>query len=130
MKKIDISEIDYSLPYDGYYWYSNKQKPEIIIGNSFTKDIFTSLHAGIALIFQKFIILPAITIIVLQFIDLPAAVKSVILIESFMPAAVYSVVASIIYDLDSKLASRLFVLNTVFFIIAVLPLMMVFREYI
>ena len=43
MKKIDISEIDYSLTYEGYIWYSNKQKPEIIKGNLFTKAIFTSL---------------------------------------------------------------------------------------
>ncbi len=43
MKKIEISEIDYSLPYDGYYWYSNKQKPEIIKGKTLTKEIFTSL---------------------------------------------------------------------------------------
>ena len=43
MKKINISEIDYSLAYDGYFWYSNKQKPEIIKEKTFTKEIFTSL---------------------------------------------------------------------------------------
>ena len=43
MKKIDINEIDYSLTYEGYLWYSNQTKPKIVIGNLIAKEIFTKL---------------------------------------------------------------------------------------
>jgi CRISPR type III-associated protein (TIGR04423 family) len=43
MTKIDIDKIDYSLKFDGYYWYSNKKKPEIILRTFISKEIFTSL---------------------------------------------------------------------------------------
>ncbi len=30
MTKIDIQKIDYSILYEGYYWYSDATKPTII----------------------------------------------------------------------------------------------------
>lgn len=43
MKKISINEIDYSLQYEGYYWYSNDPKPVIVKGETINKDIFKQL---------------------------------------------------------------------------------------
>lgn len=39
MKRISIDELNFDLAYEGYYWYSNKSKPEI--ADKLTKDIFT-----------------------------------------------------------------------------------------
>ena len=41
-----------------------------------------------------------------------------------MPVAIYSVISSILFDLDSGLASGMFVLNTLFFLFLVLPFIM------
>lgn len=43
MKKIDISDIPFKLLYEGYYWYSNKSKPEILNNQPFSLDKFSSL---------------------------------------------------------------------------------------
>jgi CRISPR type III-associated protein (TIGR04423 family) len=43
MKKIDINDINFDLKYEGYYWYSNQQKPELVLNQTITKDIFTIL---------------------------------------------------------------------------------------
>lgn len=78
----------------------------------------------------KFLILPLITFFILRTTGLDSVVKTIILIQSFMPAAIYSVVSSILFDLDSKLASTLFVVNTIVFLILVLPVLFFFREII
>jgi len=75
----------------------------------------------------KFLVLPLITFFVLRFFNLEPGVKTVIMLESFMPAAVYSVVASILFDLDSRLASSVFVINTIVFLVLVLPALFFFR---
>jgi predicted permease len=46
------------------------------------------------------------------------------MIQSIMPVAVYSVVSSILFELDSRLASGMFVVNTALFLVLVLPLLM------
>ena len=43
MKKVDINDINFDLEYEGYYWYSNQQKPELVLNQKITKDIFTKL---------------------------------------------------------------------------------------
>ena len=43
MKKISLEDIDYTLQYEGYYWYSNKQRPELVNQSIITKDIFKKL---------------------------------------------------------------------------------------
>jgi predicted permease len=78
----------------------------------------------------KFLILPIITIFILGLTHLDPGVKTIIIVQSFMPAAVYSVVSSILFDLDSRLASSLFVINTVIFLILVLPILFLYREII
>lgn len=75
----------------------------------------------------KFIMLPAITWIVLLWLPLDRDVARVIQIQSFMPAAIYSVVTSVLFDLDARLASSLFVINTVLFMVAALPFLFLLR---
>ncbi len=75
----------------------------------------------------KFLIIPVITSIVLQIVDLDRDIEKIILIQSFMPAAVYSVMTSILFDLDTELSSSIFIINTIMFIILVLPLLFMFN---
>jgi predicted permease len=70
----------------------------------------------------KFLALPALTFLALLAVPLDPDVKSVIRIQSFMPAAIYSVVTSVLFDLDTRLASSLFVVNSIVFMLVVLPL--------
>ncbi len=79
---------------------------------------------------SKFIIMPVIVFIALKFLDIDSSLKAVIFIQSFMPAAIYSVISSILFDLDSKLASGLFVVNTIIFILIVLPVMLLMKDVI
>ncbi len=75
----------------------------------------------------KFIMLPAGTWLVLQTLSLDREVARVIQIQSFMPAAIYSVVTSVLFDLDARLASSLFVVNTVLFLATALPFLFLLR---
>jgi len=75
----------------------------------------------------RFLMIPALALILLGLIPLDADIETVILIEAFMPAAVYSVMASVLFDLDTKRASSLFVFNTIVFLGVVLPLMLLFK---
>ena len=43
MKKIEINDINFDLEYEGYYWYSNEPKPEIVLNQKVSKDIFKIL---------------------------------------------------------------------------------------
>ncbi|MBU0993787.1 MAG: hypothetical protein KJ737_14935 [Proteobacteria bacterium] len=81
---------------------------------------FKKEHVMLAV--EKFIFIPCVVFLFLCISALSQDVKQVIMIQSFMPAAIYSVVTSIIFDLDSRLASSLFVLNSLVFILIVLPI--------
>lgn len=69
----------------------------------------------------KFIIVPAVATGILSVVPIEQGMKAVILLQSCMPAAVYSVVTSVLFGLDASLASSLFVVNTAVFICGVLP---------
>jgi predicted permease len=86
---------------------------------------FLPAHAVLAII--KFMIVPLIAIGVAFILPIGEKVRAVIIIQSFMPAAIYSVVTSILFKLDSRMASSLFVFNTVLFLFVVLPLLFTFR---
>jgi hypothetical protein len=75
----------------------------------------------------KFLIVPLTTFIILRFINPDQTVMAVIMIQAFMPAAVFSVVTSVLFNLDTKMASSLFVLNTVIFLLIILPAMFICR---
>ncbi len=92
------------------------------------KEIAPFRREHLALGAMKFILIPALTWLLLLVLPLDGDMKSVIRIQSFMPAAIYSVITSVLFDLDSPLASSLFVVNTMFFIIIVVPAMALTRQ--
>jgi len=78
----------------------------------------------------KFIMLPLITLVIVNLFSLDHDIKTVILLESCMPAAIYSVVSAVLFDLDPEAASSMFVVNTLAFIMLVLPLLFVLMPWI
>jgi len=78
---------------------------------------------------QKFIILPAAAFFILHLTHLSPEIKMVIKLESFMPAAIYSVITAIIFDLNARHASSLFVVNSLLFIFIVFPLLFFGRGF-
>lgn len=77
----------------------------------------------------RFIMLPLLTGAVLWWLNLDREIKGVILLQSFMPAAIYSVVVSVLFRMDDGLASGLFVVSTVIFMGLILPAMFILRPW-
>ncbi len=74
----------------------------------------------------KFIVVPFITFIVLWLIPsqfMSMFDKKIVLIMSFMPGAVYSIVSSIIFNLNTRFTVQIFVLSTLFFLGMILPIL-------
>lgn len=93
-------------------------------GMNFITESFSSyLKENLMLCFIKFLAVPVAVASILTFIELGHRIESVILIQSFMPAAIYSVLTSVLFNLDTKLSTNLFVVNTLVFLILVLPLL-------
>lgn len=80
-----------------------------------------TINENIILTILKFIIIPVIIYFMLLIFDIPLNYKIVIFVQSLMPAAVYSVVTSVLYNLNTKFAGVLFIVNTLLFLIIVLP---------
>ncbi|MFY9399695.1 MAG: AEC family transporter [Desulfomonilia bacterium] len=98
------------------------------LGMSFAPSkVFCFLRENLALAFIKFAAVPGITIGILSIASLDEQVSAVITLQSFMPAAIYSVVASVLFTLDEEMASNLFVVNTLLFLVIILPLLFVFK---
>jgi len=91
-------------------------------------DVRALRREGITLAAVKFAAVPGITILLLAFIPAGAEVKAVIVLQSFMPAAIYSVVSAVLFNLDTKMASGLFVVNTVIFLVVVLPVLILIKK--
>ncbi len=89
---------------------------------------FASGRENAALATVKFLLVPAVTLLVLRIMHLDTAVETVILLEACMPAAIYSVVASVLFDLDGALASNMFVWNTLLFLTGVMPVLFYSRD--
>jgi len=85
------------------------------------RGLFLTENCLLAVI--KFMLVPAAAFILTRILPLDPVSLKVIQIEAFMPAATYSVVTSVIFNLDARLASGLFVLNTAAFLVLVLPLL-------
>ena len=83
-------------------------------------------HAALAAV--RFLVVPALACLLLLVLPMGGDIKAVIRIQAFMPAAIYSVVTSVLFDLDSRLASSLFVVNTLLFILIVAPAMVLLRQ--
>lgn len=89
-------------------------------------DLTSFIHELAAISLTKFIMIPFLTFLILQFIDFDRSIELVILLQSFAPSAIYSVISSILFDLDSRMTSGIFVMNSLLFLFVVMPLLMVF----
>jgi predicted permease len=89
---------------------------------------FRSGRENLALCLIKFLIIPFLTFFILNIMNPDPSVATVIFIQSFMPVAIYSVVASVLFDLDPGFSSNLFVWNTIIFLTCILPVLFVFRN--
>jgi predicted permease len=67
------------------------------------------------------IVAAGLVLVTLAFFELSQFIINVILIESVMPVAVTMVAAANMFRLDTKVASTLFVINTLMFLAFVLP---------
>jgi len=54
---------------------------------------------------------------------LPLLARQVVIVQSFMPTAIYAVVIANLFHLNARLAGRLFMVNTVLFLAIVLPVL-------
>ena len=86
-----------------------------------SKDI-SYKKSHLVLIIIKFVLSPLIALALTRILPLNTTMQSVVIIESFMPVAILAVVVAIIFDLDTRMASNLFVWNTILFLIFVFPL--------
>jgi len=122
LKKCHINRISIDMPIDclllisiSIYYFS--------LGLTYTikqQKSYQRPHA--ILIFIKFIISPLAALILIWVLPLNSLMKSVVMIQSFMPVAILSVVVSIIFDLDTRMSSHLFVWNTILFLLIIFPL--------
>ncbi len=81
----------------------------------------------------KFVISPLIAIILLgiiqyMFFDIPDLARKVIIIESLTPTAIFTVIIATLFNLRPRLAGILFVVNTIIFLIIVLPVVIAILE--
>ena len=101
----------------------------LTLGISFTQIDFWGIRRElIAISAIKFFAVPGLTFVALSLLPIAPALKQVIQLQAFMPAAIYSMVTAVLFDLDTDLASGLFVCNTVVFLGAVLPPLFLFKE--
>ncbi len=99
------------------------------LGVTFSKIDFRGMLAEHALMAAvKFLLAPAVAIILAQLLPLEEPARAVIILQGFMPVAIYSVVASVLFSLDARRASSLLVLNTLVFLTTVLPVLFLCRE--
>jgi len=74
----------------------------------------------------RFIAVPLLAWVCLSFIDrlgagLPEVKREVIMLEAFMPCAIFSVMTANLFNLDSRLASSAWFWNTVAFAVLIVP---------
>lgn len=103
------------------------------LGTQFSfKSSLKYIKPSISLALIKFIIIPLIILGVFLAADfeLSINIKLVIFIQSLMPTGVFSVVTSTLYDLDKNLSSGLFMLNTIFFMAIILPILILTFNYV
>ncbi len=84
------------------------------------------LHIKLAMV--KFCLAPLLFLVLLcvarYFLpSLPQMAQQVVMVQSFMPAAIFSVVIANLFGLNARLASTLFLVNTVVFLVIILPVL-------
>jgi predicted permease len=86
-------------------------------------NIFTSGRAHLCLGLIKFIIVPTGAWLVLRCTGLDPLMQQVIMVQACMSAAIYSVITALMFDLEERLASALFVVNTIVCLVFVVPVL-------
>lgn len=86
-------------------------------------DMFRYIRPHACLGMIKFILVPAFAVLLLRFTPLDRVVQSVIVIQACMSTAIYSVITALLFELDERLASAMFVVNTVVCLVVVVPLL-------
>jgi predicted permease len=86
-------------------------------------DIFSVGRAHLCLALIKFIIVPACAWLVLRNSGLDPLMQQVILVQACMSAAIFSVITALLFDLEERLASALFVVNTIVCLVFVIPVL-------
>jgi len=76
----------------------------------------------------KFLAVPLMALAVVSMLPLAPPIKAVILIQACMPVAIYTVVTSVLFNLDTGFASGMMVVNTLFFLCVVLPVLILLRD--
>lgn len=92
------------------------------------RDLWAYNLDNLLLCLVRFFMVPSLAALALSWVRLDPGIETVILIEAFMPAAVYSVMTAVLFDLDAKRASSMFVFNTVVFLLGVLPALVLFKD--
>lgn len=87
---------------------------------------YINLYFSLAVV--KFIITPLIALLIIYILSvagyrLNELVRNVIIVMAVTPSAVIMVTMSNIFNLDSKMASALWVVNTAFFVLVVVPIL-------
>ncbi|MGB4270049.1 MAG: hypothetical protein WBK20_12835 [Spirochaetota bacterium] len=82
---------------------------------------FWKAHIMLASI--KFIIVPLFMYFLLLLPQLSHDINIVVQLQSFMPAAIYSVITAILFNLDKEMATSMFVVNTIVFSVCIMPLL-------
>jgi len=101
----------------------------LTLGISFTRMDMRGIRRELAALSAiKFVIVPGAAFAVLSLLPLDPALKAVIQLQAFMPAAIFSMVTAVLFDLDTDLASGLFVCNTIVFLTVILPALFLFKE--
>ena len=118
----DVPLIFAILPTVGLYY--------VTLGLSFdTRRLTVSAREFFSYAWIKFALVPALTFVlvvafeILSGYTVSRTIRVVLTIMSFAPAATYSVVAAVLYDLDQDFAGGLFVTNVVAFLFLVLPVL-------
>ena len=104
-------------------------RPGAVIGlNLHVSDIGKYVRLYLTQAGVKFVIAPLVALLMVSLFHLEAhdLPGKIVLTQAFMPAAIYSVLLSNIFGLNARLASAMFVVNTLVFLVIVLPLLAVF----
>jgi len=86
-------------------------------------DSFRFLRPHACLCLLKFVLVPGCVLALMRFTPLDPLMQSVIVIQSCMSTAIYSVITALLFDLDERLASAMFVVNTLVCLVIVVPLL-------
>ncbi len=128
LKACDINRPNIDFPIDALLLASIALY-YLTLGISFTRINIPGIWRELAALSAiKFVVVPGLTFVVLCLLPLDPSVRAVIQLQAFMPTAIYAMVTAVLFDLETELASGLFICTTVVFLTAVLPVMFLLNK--